>query len=27
MGFSAVVVAAGAGTRAGPGEAKQWRAL
>jgi 2-C-methyl-D-erythritol 4-phosphate cytidylyltransferase/2-C-methyl-D-erythritol 2,4-cyclodiphosphate synthase len=27
MGFSAVVVAAGAGTRAGPGEAKQWRAV
>jgi 2-C-methyl-D-erythritol 4-phosphate cytidylyltransferase/2-C-methyl-D-erythritol 2,4-cyclodiphosphate synthase len=27
MGFSAVVVAAGSGTRAGPGEAKQWRLL
>ena len=27
MGFSATVVAAGSGTRAGPGEAKQWRAL
>jgi 2-C-methyl-D-erythritol 4-phosphate cytidylyltransferase/2-C-methyl-D-erythritol 2,4-cyclodiphosphate synthase len=27
MGFAAVVVAAGSGTRAGPGEAKQWRTL
>jgi 2-C-methyl-D-erythritol 4-phosphate cytidylyltransferase / 2-C-methyl-D-erythritol 2,4-cyclodiphosphate synthase len=27
MGFSAVIVAAGSGSRAGPGEAKQWRAL
>ncbi|HEY1752858.1 MAG TPA: bifunctional 2-C-methyl-D-erythritol 4-phosphate cytidylyltransferase/2-C-methyl-D-erythritol 2,4-cyclodiphosphate synthase [Caulobacteraceae bacterium] len=27
MGFSAVIVAAGAGVRAGPGEAKQWRML
>ena len=27
MGFSAVIVAAGVGSRAGPGEAKQWRAL
>ena len=27
MGFSAVIVAAGIGARAGPGEAKQWRAL
>jgi len=27
MRFSAVIVAAGAGSRAGPGEAKQWRAL
>jgi 2-C-methyl-D-erythritol 4-phosphate cytidylyltransferase/2-C-methyl-D-erythritol 2,4-cyclodiphosphate synthase len=27
MQFSAVIVAAGAGSRAGPGEAKQWRAL
>jgi 2-C-methyl-D-erythritol 4-phosphate cytidylyltransferase / 2-C-methyl-D-erythritol 2,4-cyclodiphosphate synthase len=27
MGFSAVIVAAGVGVRAGPGEAKQWRAL
>ena len=27
MRFSAVIVAAGAGTRAGPGEAKQWRRL
>jgi 2-C-methyl-D-erythritol 4-phosphate cytidylyltransferase/2-C-methyl-D-erythritol 2,4-cyclodiphosphate synthase len=27
MGFSAVIVAAGVGQRAGPGEAKQWRAL
>src|SRR5271167_3812899 len=27
MGFSAVVVAAGSGTRAGPGETKQWRTL
>jgi len=27
MGFSAVVVAAGSGVRAGPGGAKQWRAL
>jgi 2-C-methyl-D-erythritol 4-phosphate cytidylyltransferase/2-C-methyl-D-erythritol 2,4-cyclodiphosphate synthase len=27
MGFSAVIVAAGVGVRAGPGEAKQWRRL
>jgi len=27
MGFSAVIVAAGVGLRAGPGEAKQWRSL
>jgi 2-C-methyl-D-erythritol 4-phosphate cytidylyltransferase / 2-C-methyl-D-erythritol 2,4-cyclodiphosphate synthase len=27
MGFSAVIVAAGVGVRAGPGEAKQWRTL
>ena len=27
MTFSAVVVAAGSGTRAGPGQAKQWRDL
>jgi 2-C-methyl-D-erythritol 4-phosphate cytidylyltransferase/2-C-methyl-D-erythritol 2,4-cyclodiphosphate synthase len=27
MGFSAVIVAAGVGARAGPGEAKQWRLL
>ena len=27
MGFSAIVVAAGAGSRAGPGQAKQWRML
>ena len=27
MGFSAVIVAAGVGARAGPGEAKQWRML
>ena len=27
MGFSAVIVAAGVGARAGPGEAKQWRTL
>jgi 2-C-methyl-D-erythritol 4-phosphate cytidylyltransferase/2-C-methyl-D-erythritol 2,4-cyclodiphosphate synthase len=27
MTFSAVIVAAGSGTRAGPGQAKQWRAL
>ncbi len=27
MGFAAVVVAAGSGTRAGPGGAKQWRTL
>jgi 2-C-methyl-D-erythritol 4-phosphate cytidylyltransferase/2-C-methyl-D-erythritol 2,4-cyclodiphosphate synthase len=27
MGFSAVIVAAGVGQRAGPGEAKQWRTL
>jgi 2-C-methyl-D-erythritol 4-phosphate cytidylyltransferase/2-C-methyl-D-erythritol 2,4-cyclodiphosphate synthase len=27
MRFSAVIVAAGSGSRAGPGEAKQWRAL
>ncbi|HZZ89158.1 MAG TPA: bifunctional 2-C-methyl-D-erythritol 4-phosphate cytidylyltransferase/2-C-methyl-D-erythritol 2,4-cyclodiphosphate synthase [Caulobacteraceae bacterium] len=27
MGFSAVIVAAGVGARAGPGEAKQWRRL
>jgi 2-C-methyl-D-erythritol 4-phosphate cytidylyltransferase/2-C-methyl-D-erythritol 2,4-cyclodiphosphate synthase len=27
MRFSAVIVAAGSGTRAGPGEAKQWRRL
>ena len=27
MRFSAVIVAAGVGTRAGPGEAKQWRRL
>jgi 2-C-methyl-D-erythritol 4-phosphate cytidylyltransferase/2-C-methyl-D-erythritol 2,4-cyclodiphosphate synthase len=27
MGFSAVIVAAGVGERAGPGEAKQWRRL
>jgi len=27
MSFSVVIVAAGGGTRAGPGLAKQWRAL
>jgi 2-C-methyl-D-erythritol 4-phosphate cytidylyltransferase/2-C-methyl-D-erythritol 2,4-cyclodiphosphate synthase len=27
MSFSAVIVAAGSGTRAGPGQAKQWRVL
>ena len=27
MGFSAIVVAAGSGSRAGPGQAKQWRML
>ena len=27
MGFSAIIVAAGAGSRAGAGQAKQWRAL
>ena len=27
MGFSAVIVAAGSGSRAGPGAAKQWRRL
>jgi 2-C-methyl-D-erythritol 4-phosphate cytidylyltransferase/2-C-methyl-D-erythritol 2,4-cyclodiphosphate synthase len=27
MRFSAIIVAAGSGSRAGPGEAKQWRAL
>lgn len=27
MSFSAVIVAAGSGTRAGPGQAKQWRML
>jgi 2-C-methyl-D-erythritol 4-phosphate cytidylyltransferase/2-C-methyl-D-erythritol 2,4-cyclodiphosphate synthase len=27
MGFSAVIVAAGSGSRAGPGQAKQWRLL
>jgi 2-C-methyl-D-erythritol 4-phosphate cytidylyltransferase/2-C-methyl-D-erythritol 2,4-cyclodiphosphate synthase len=27
MSFSAVIVAAGSGTRAGPGQAKQWRAV
>src|SRR5688572_23204316 len=27
MSFSAVIVAAGSGTRAGPGQAKQWRIL
>jgi 2-C-methyl-D-erythritol 4-phosphate cytidylyltransferase/2-C-methyl-D-erythritol 2,4-cyclodiphosphate synthase len=27
MAFSAVIVAAGAGLRAGPGGAKQWRSL
>src|SRR6187549_1198002 len=27
MGFSAIIVAAGSGSRAGPGAAKQWRTL
>src|SRR3954462_10798736 len=27
MTFSAVIVAAGSGTRAGPGQAKQWRVV